>query len=320
MNFKRMFVWLLLIIVLLIIYIPIWILGSVAVADLIPDTPSEHGLVNEGIGILLLSIINTLLIVGLIVSSRLNGLQLSLVLALAYYGSFTLLPQLETWYFLGELTVSPELLRGLFLMGLPIPLLFIPLAVVICARWKPRGKSNANTNVVMSNGQLVLKLGIIAVTYLVIYWIAGYYIAWQNPELRAFYGSPGEIVPFWEHTFSTLKADPGLFILQLVRGVLFAFIVIPLIRGSKVKSWITAVLVGLLLAVPHLGHILSNPLMPIASVRLSHMIETVTSTFLFGVFIVWILHRRHHGLKDLLDLKSLKNENLKTTQRRSRKI
>jgi hypothetical protein len=36
--------------------------------------------------------------------------------------------------------------------------------------------------------------------------------------------------------------------------------------------------------------------MPVASVRLSHMIETATSTFLFGTLVVWLLHREHRQL------------------------
>lgn len=306
MNAKRILVWALRIILLTILYIPIWGLGSMVVAGLIPDKPTEPGLVDGIIGMLILSIINTILIVSLIVSSRWRGWRLPLLLALAYYGSFTFITQLETWYFLTGITVSPELLAGLFIMGISVPFLFIPLAILICARWKAVRIDKENTNMVMPKGQFILKLGIIAAVYLVIYWCAGYYIAWQNPELRAFYGSPGEIMPFWEHTFTTSRNAPDLIILQLVRGLLFAVIAIPVIRGSNVKPWLTAVLVGLLLSIPHLGHILPNPLMPIASVRFSHMIETASSTFLFGLIIVWLLHRRHHGVKDLLELKDLK--------------
>ncbi|MDZ7717632.1 MAG: hypothetical protein U5K72_02285 [Balneolaceae bacterium] len=47
--------------------------------------------------------------------------------------------------------------------------------------------------------------------YITLYWMAGYFIAWQNPSLRAFYGSPGEISPFFEHTVNILQSDPGLF-------------------------------------------------------------------------------------------------------------
>jgi hypothetical protein len=265
-----------------------------------PDTPSEPGLVDEGVGMIFLSIINTILIVNLIVSSRWRGWRLALLLALAYYGSFTFITQVETWYFLNDITVSSELLPGLFIMGLSVPFLFIPLAVLLCGKWKTIRINNDNSNMVMPKGQLILKFGIIAVLYVVIYWFAGYFIAWQNPELRSFYGSPGDIVPFWEHTYTSIRNSPDLFILQFLRGLLFAVITIPVIRGSNVKPWLTALLVGMLLAVPHLVHILPNPIIPLASVRYSHMIETATSTFLFGLIIVWLLHRRHYGVKDLL--------------------
>ncbi len=300
MNVKNILFWSIKIIVLAILYIPIWMLGSMAVANNLPDTPSEPGLVDEVVGMIFLSIINTILIVSLIVFSRWSGWRLALLLALAYYGSFTFITQVETWYFLTDITVLPELLPGLFIMGLSVPFLFIPIAMLLFGKWKTNRNNNDNRNMVMPGGQLMFKFGIIAVLYLVIYWCAGYFIAWQNPELRTFYGSPGDIVPFWEHTFTSFRNSPDLFILQLFRGLFFAVIATPVIRGSNVKPWLTALLVGMLLAVPHLVHILPNPIIPFASVRLSHMIETGTSTFLFGLIIVWLLHRRHYGVKDLL--------------------
>ena len=299
MNFKKSLSWVFRLILLVILYFPIWIIGAMAVGDLMPQVQSEPGLLSQEVGTLILAIINTLLIVSLIVTSRWHGWRLALALAFAYYGSFTFITQIETWYFLSDITVSPELLPRLFIMGLSIPLIFIPLAVLICKKWK---KTNVATNSPkwrMPFMQLLLKLVVIAVIYLIIYWLAGYYIAWQNPELRAFYGSPGEIESFFAHTLGTIRNTPGLILLQLLRGVLFALIALPIIAGSNVKPWATALLVGLLLAIPHLGHILPNPLMPLASVRLSHMIETFTSTFLFGSFIVWLLHRKHSSFRDL---------------------
>lgn len=282
------------------LYFPIWILGAMVIGDTMPNVTSEPGLVNEGLGMLILGIVNTALIVALILTSKWFGWHLALSLAFAYYGSYTLITQIETWYFLSELTVPFELLPRLFIMGLSIPLIFIPLAILICKRWKKNDVVTKNHHyMVMPLKQMLLKIGAIAVIYLIIYWLAGYYIAWQNPELRTFHHSSGEIKPFFVHTFASIRETPELILLQLVRGVLFAIIATPIILGSKVKPWPTALLVGFLLAVPHLGHILPNPLMPIASVRLSHMIETFTSTFLFGLIIVWLLHRRHGALKDL---------------------
>ena len=307
MNLKKILIWAFRLILLTVLYFPVWILGSMAIGDLMPEVLSEPGLLSEEIGMVILGIINTILIVGLILTSRWNGWRLASFLALAYYGAFTFITQVETWYFLTEITVSPKLLPRLFIMGLSIPIIYIPLAILICRKWKKRDVATENPNMIMPFKQFLLKLGVIAIIYLVIYWLAGYYIAWQNPELRAFYGSPGEIEPFFTHTFATFSKTPSLILLQLVRGMLFAIIVMPIILGSNVKPWLSGLLVGFLFATPHLVHILPNPLMPIASVRLSHMIETATSTFVFGLIIVWLLHRRHSNLKDLFSKKDMEN-------------
>ncbi len=304
-NLKKILIWTFRLIILTVLYFPIWILGTMAIGDLLPEAPSKPGLLGEGTGMVILGIINTILIVRLIVTSRWNGWRLALFLGLAYYGAFTFITQVETWYFLTEITVAPRLLPRLFIMGLSIPIIYIPLAILICRKWKKRDVATENLNMNMPFKQFLLKLGIIAIIYLVIYWLAGYYIAWQNPELRAFYGSAGEIEPFFTHTVATFSKTPGLILLQLVRGMLFAIIVMPIILGSKVKPWLTGLLVGFLFAVPHLGHILPNPLMPLASLRLSHMIETASSTFVFGLIIVWLLHRRHSNLNDLFSKKDM---------------
>jgi len=133
--------------------------------------------------------------------------------------------------------------------------------------------------------------------------LAGYYIAWQNADLRAFYGSPGDILPFWEHTANTFHTDPGLFPFQAIRAMLWTLCAIPIIRGSKVNVWWTAILVGLFFTIPQIsGLIIENPLMPIGSVRLSHMIEGIATNVVFGMIIVWLLHREHNSLKDLFEI------------------
>lgn len=261
-----------------------------ALSELDMQKPSEPGIVNTETGVLILSIINTLLIVSLIVTSKLRGFRLAIVLGLAYYTVFTFLTQIETWYFLGEINVSFELLIELLIMGLPVPIIFIPLAIFICGRWKGRHLEIPPNFLASLRRQLIWKIFALALIYVIIYWLAGYYIAWQNPELREFYGSPGAIQPFWQHTLHTIIQDPGLLFLQIFRGGLFALVVFSIVRYSSVNEWITGLLIGFFLAAPHFGHIISNPLIPIASVRLSHLIETAPSTFLYGLIIVWLLN------------------------------
>lgn len=296
---KQYLIWLIKIAGLTILNIPIWISGAMMLQDYLSDTHSEPGLMNETTGIFFLALVNTLLIISMIVTSKWRGWKLALILAVAYYGSFTFITQIETWYFLYGITVSTELIFALFLMGLTIPLLFIPAAIFICGYWKNEGVKSSVKLLSMPVKQFILRLGVVSIIYIIIYWLAGYFIAWQNPELRAFYGSSGEITPFWEHTFQTLYSTPDLFILQLIRGALFTLFVYPVVRGSSVNPWLNSIIIGSLLAIPHLGHVLANPLIPSAEVRFSHMIETASSTFLFGMIIVWFFHRNFPPKKEL---------------------
>jgi len=288
-------------VLLFVLFLIFYMAGSLAVAGVMPDQAlSEPGLVSPISGILIIGLANVTIISALILSSRWHGWKLALSLALAYYGAVTFLMQIETWYFLSAITVGPELLPLLFLMGIPPAFIFIPLAVWILGKWHANEESSHNPALVMPLKQWVWKLAVIAVAYLILYWLAGYFIAWRDPELRAFYGHPGEADPFFTHTLNTLRHDPLLFPFQIMRALLWTACALPVIRGSKVKPWCTAVLVGLLFSIPqNIGHILANPLIPLASVRLSHLIETASSTFVFGLIVVWLLHREHESFKDL---------------------
>ncbi len=296
--------WLIRFVSLVVLFTVFFSVGALAVSGLIPELVPEPGLVSVAVGIMIIAVANTLLTMWLVLSSRWNGWKLALWLAFAYYGAVTFMMQIETWYFLTGLTVDGELLPGLFIMGLPVAMLYIPLAVWIL------GKGTSRTDYFFNNPtpirtieQWLWKLAIIAVAYIVLYWLAGYFIAWQNPVLREFYGSPGAALPFWTHTINSLQTEYGLFLFQGLRGILWSLIAYPVIRGSKMAPFWTAVLVGLFLSVPqNIIHIIENPLMPIAGVRLSHMIETVSANFIFGLIVTWLLYREHRSLRNLFGI------------------
>lgn len=290
---------------LLLLFYVFFIIGSLAISGRIPDTESEPGILDPTTGFLFFGLINTLLIIRLIKSSRWSGWKLALALAFAYFGAVTILTQIEAWYFMSNITFDQNLLPYLLLMGLPIAFVYIPLAVWILGKGKKESLTTQSTFIIKFPAQQWFwKLGAIAIVYIILYWSAGYFIAWQNADLRAFYGSPGAIIPFWEHTANTLRADPELFPFQAFRAMLWTLCAIPILLGSKVNVWRTAILVGLFFTVPQIsGLILENPLMPIASIRTSHMIEGIATNVVFGMCIVWLLHRKHTSLEDLFGIK-----------------
>lgn len=130
-----LFAWILRFVALYVLFLVCFVIGSMAVAGAMPATAtSEPGLVSTTIGLLIIALAHVLIIAALILSSRWGGWKLAISLALAYYGAVTVLPQIETWYFLSFITVTPELVARLFLMGIPPAFLFVPLAVWILGK------------------------------------------------------------------------------------------------------------------------------------------------------------------------------------------
>jgi len=194
------------------------------------------------------------------------------------------MPQIESAYFITRL--PPGLLPRLFLAGLIIAAVFAPLAVLILgkAKWQANGISRPLR---MSVRKWIAKSSAIAIAYLFLYFTFGYFIAWKNPTLRAYYGGsdPGSFIV---HLTNLIRDEPLLFLFQAVRALLWTAIAVPIIKMMKGEWWESGLAVALLFAVMTSQLLLPNPLMP-AEVRMAHLAETATSNFLFGWLVVLIL-------------------------------
>jgi hypothetical protein len=291
-------------VLLTILFAFIYIQTSQVCAAYMPDLSlAQPGLIPSPLDFLLVAAGHAGVIMIILLSSRWIGWKLAFATIFSYFGVTTVMAQIETAYFLTGLTLPPGLLPRLVLMGFLTAIIFIPLAVVIL--WRVRKQqidSSPNGRLVMPVRQWVWKLAAIMPIYLLLYYGAGYFIAWQNPELVAFYGGtdPGN---FFLQMGSIFKNDPWLTPFQMWRSLLWVLFVLPVVRMTRGSAWWTAVVVGLLLAVPmNIGHILPNPLIPATSVRLSHMIETGSSNFVLGLAITWLFHRKHASVYDLFGI------------------
>ena len=231
----------------------------------------------------LVSLINAAVWSYLILRSRWAGWKLILTVFVVFYGVSTLMPQIESAYFITRL--PPGMLPRLFLAGLIMAAVFAPLAVLILGR--ARASANGSSQLRMTAGAWMVKLALIAVIYVFLYFTFGYFIAWRNPAVRAYYGG-GELSGFVTQITNLLRSEPMLFVLQAVRGLLWAALALPVIKMMKGAWWEHGLAVALVFAVMTSQLLLPNPLMP-TEVRMTHLLETATSNFLFGWLVVLIL-------------------------------
>ena len=250
-----------------------------------PPAPVQAGAALAAL--LAVSLLNTLVLGYVILRSRWAGWKLVLAIFFVFYGLTTVMSQIETAFFITRL--PPGMLPRLFLSGAIIAALFSSLAVLILGkRTSNPTESNRHSRLDMPVGEWVGKLSLIVIAYLVIYFTFGYFIAWKNAAVRAYYGGsdPGSFIA---QMSSVLRDTPLLLPLQAMRAMLWVAIAVPVIRMMKGQWWETGLAVALLFAVVMNSQLLlPNPYMP-QEVRMVHLLETATSNFLFGWLIVLIL-------------------------------
>jgi len=198
--------------------------------------------------------------------------------------------QIETAFFVTRL--PPGMLPRLFLSGAIIAAVFSPAAVLILGKRRTNAtESNKHFRLDMTMAEWVAKLSLIVISYLIIYFTFGYFIAWKNAAVRDYYGGndPGSL---FAQMSSVVRNTPLLMPFQALRALLWTLIALPVIRMMKGQWWETGLAVSLLFGVFMSSPLLlPNSLMP-AEVRLTHLLEVATSNFLFGWLIVLILRGR----------------------------
>ena len=271
---------------LALVYFVCFVVVSGALLATTMDQPAPADAAVALLALLVVSLVHAAVLTYVIRRSRWSGWKLIVSVFFVLYGVSTLMPQIETAYFVTRL--PPGMLPRLFLAGLIIAAVFSPLAVLILGKARSRPYDTFDARLKMPASEWAIKLSIIALAYVVIYFTFGYFIAWQSEAVRVYYGGndPGSFIA---QIGNVLRTEPQLFLLQIARGLLWTIIALPVIRMMKGKRWEAGLAVALLFAMGSSQLLIPNPLMP-AEVRMAHLVETLTSNFLFGWIVVALLH------------------------------
>jgi len=198
----------------------------------------------------------------------------------------TVISQIESIVFLSS-KLGAGMLRAIFVQGAIGTALFAPLAVLVLGKWRavPVVASPAPAHI--RTASAVWRIALLVIAFVFLYMFFGYYVAWQNPELRKYYGGPD-----WPTFLAALKGNwqdlPWIYPLASFRALLYIAFVYPLIRMLRAARWESALASALFLACWTAGLLLPNPLMP-ASVARSHFWETLGFSLVFGTLLGWLL-------------------------------
>ena len=282
------------IVVLTIILFVCFSVGS-AVSGLGRDSMPVDDPTASVVALLAACLLDTLALSYPILRSRWRGWPLVLSVALLFFGVMSFLSQIETVVFLQLLVarVSPDLVPRVLLQGMIVAFLFTPVAVLVLGKMRgPAEGAKPNPRLAMPWGEWAWKLLAVAVAYVLIYLSFGFFVAMPLGGMAFQQYYAGLQMPWWMIPF------------QMGRAMIWVALALPVIRMMKGSAWEAGLAVALLFSLL-MGDLLllPNPIMP-DQVRIAHLVELITSNFLFGWVVVWLLHRHHASWRDLLGLSS----------------
>jgi len=250
-------------------------------------TPEEASWAGQALFIV--STINALVLAYPILRSDWHGLKLIGVVFIIQFGVETFMTQIETLYFNRSLQVKAQEMMELIASGALRTLIFAPLAVLFLGKLKDSGQPG-DSRAALKLSEWGWGLATLAVLYPIIYFMFGYYVAWQWEETRLFYSGTTAILPFLTHFRGLFSSDPYIIPFQIMRGTLWAALAMLIVNMMKAKRWESALAVALIFAgllSSGIG-LFPNPYMPLM-VRQSHFYELMSSMLLFGGIAGWIL-------------------------------
>lgn len=220
--------------------------------------------------------------------SKLHGWKLIALVFIIQAGIETILSQGEALLFNRAIGYTTAQFLPIFLSGLFRAALFAPLCVLILGKRKglssiQEKEEPKEKKVISKTSKPVLhRFIILSFSYVVVYFIFGYFVAWQWEAVRVFYTNKTEILPFFTHMAGVFTNDFYLIAIQLVRGIIWSALAFLLARSSKGNRIERSIIVGLTFSLLTTIYLLfPNPFMP-AVVRLAHAVELSTSMFFFG--------------------------------------
>ena len=269
-----------------------YILGTMVIGETnVTMTPEEAS--QAGVALVFVSLINALVLSFLILRSRWHGLKLIGAVILVHFGVETFMTQIETLYFNSAVQMGTGEFVGIVAAGALRALIFAPLAVFILGKMKKPVQPEEKTAVAVVP-EWGKRFAAMAVFYVFVYFMFGYFVAWQWEETRLYYSGTTAIKPFFTHFWDLFVKEDSLIIpFQLLRGALWTSLATTIVRMIKAKRWeaslAAALTFAVLLSLP-LG-LFPNPYMP-NMVRRAHFFEISSSMLVFGGIAGWVMYRK----------------------------
>ncbi len=264
--------------------------------------------------LVLFGFFNSILLCLVIKYSKWSGFTLIISLIITTYGLQTFIGMIDALAYLTSLgkflgsgsipsiDVPENIILASFIVGIPIALIVLPIAVIIFGKGKNENNSNFKVIVSMDKQNWISKILIAIIIYEFLYYGFGYFVAWQHQSVRDYYQGI-DYGSFFAQMKHIISSTPFTIPFQAFRAILWIVFVYPIISIFKDRLFLGAILTALYLSVPWINIFLLLPNLVPMEVGQIHFIEVSSSNFIFGLILFWLFHKKHSSIFDLFVLK-----------------
>ena len=208
-----------------------------------------------------------------------------LTVFIAVYGFMT---QIETIFFQDAFEALSKS-DGWFIMltNVIALLVIIPLTLAGIKRSSSEGKPDIEIKL----NFILPRVALLALIYMLIYFLFGYFVAWQFADVREFYTGTPNKDSFLQVMAGNMQ-DSYIIPFQFIRGLLFSIFSLPIVLMFRNRKRELLISLLLIYATTAIVLIIPNALFP-DQVRWAHFLEMTTSMSLFSLitWLVWVKPR-----------------------------
>lgn len=164
-------------------------MGMVGAVDTASIDPVESAL--SSLSLVLVSFLNVLVVAWFVNRTHLRGFKLALWVFFLLFGVMFFMTQIETLIFNSAIEMPLPVIGATVASG---GLATLSVAI-LAALYRRKLGLPAPREMWIDPKRNVIKLLMLAVIYMIFYFVFGYYTAWQVPGLREFYSGSTEIIP-----------------------------------------------------------------------------------------------------------------------------
>lgn len=244
-------------------------MAGVAIAGMGSEGVGTDGPFSSEAAFLIVNGLHAFVLTLVATAARVSRVRLFLGIFTVFYVVHSVLQHMEAFWFIDFLELSQEFLIRSSLMVLVQALIAGAVAALM---WPNRSYAEEGKTPFGP-----FRFGGAVILYILCYGLAGMYIAWASTDVQAYYDFGDEI-----------ETGP-LLLFQVLRGSLWAAIVVMLGRMIAGPVWARGVITGAVFAVLAAAQLIYPSSFMQWEVRQIHLVEVGTSNFAYGLLATLLL-------------------------------